>query len=328
MTTAALSIDHLVKTFDIGFLGALPGFGRLAARLQIRGIAQRVEAVRGLSFDVQPGEIFGFLGPNGAGKTTTIKMLMGLIRPTSGSGLLLGEPLGSRRARARLGFLPEHPYFYEYLKPMEFLDFYGRLFSLTAAERRKRCEALIERVGLTHAMNRPLRKFSKGMIQRIGVAQALVNDPDLVVLDEPMSGLDPMGRKDVRDIILDLKARGKTVFFSSHILQDVEMICDRVAIVIQGQLRSLGPLSSLLQGPSDKVEVTVKGLSEAAVTALSAFATAHHLLAEGASFVVNHASDVDAFIDRAHQAGGRIQSVTPQHLSLEDLFVAEARRKA
>ncbi len=328
MTTAALSIDHLCKTFDVGFLGALPGAGRLAARLQIRGIAQRVDAVKGLSFDVQPGEIFGFLGPNGAGKTTTIKMLMGLIRPSSGSGFLLGEPLGSRHARARLGFLPEHPYFYEYLKPVEFLDFYARLFSMTAGERKKRCMALIDRVGLSHALNRPLRKFSKGMIQRIGVAQALINDPDLVVLDEPMSGLDPMGRKDVRDIILDLKARGKTVFFSSHILQDVEMICDRVAIVIQGQLRSLGPLTDLLKGPLDKIEVTVSSLSPEGIEALQKDAAGHHLLAGGVSFMVGEASKLDAFIDRVHQLGGHIQSVTPQHRSLEDLFVEEARRNA
>ncbi len=324
----ALRIDHLTKTFDVGFLGGLPGIGRLVSRMQVKGIARRVEAVKGLSFEVQDGEIFGFLGPNGAGKTTTIKMLMGLIRPTSGTGTLLGAPLGHRDARAKLGFLPEHPYFYEYLNPREFLDFYGRLFGLPADVRRKRSDELIERVGLSHAANRPLRKFSKGMTQRMGIAQALINDPDLVVLDEPMSGLDPMGRKDVRDIILELKAAGKTVFFSSHILQDVEMICDRVAIVIGGKLRSIGPLTTLLESPEDRIEVVVLDLSEDAVSKLSERAVSTQVLSRGISFSLALANEVDAFLDAAHQLGGRIQSVVPQHRSLEDLFVAEARREA
>ncbi|MEZ4467203.1 MAG: ABC transporter ATP-binding protein [bacterium] len=255
MSDAAVEVHDLVKTFDLGFLGALPGIGPLFSRLQLKGIAQRVEAVRGVSLRVEPGEIFGFLGPNGAGKTTTIKMLMGLIRPTSGTASILGRPLGDREARARLGFLPEHPYFYDYLKPIEFLDFYGRLFRIDARERRRRAEALVDRVGLRHAVNRPLRKFSKGMVQRIGIAQALINDPDLVVLDEPMSGLDPMGRKDVRDLIFALKEQGKTVFFSSHILQDVEALCDRVAIMARGRLRSIGPLHTLLGDEVERIDV-------------------------------------------------------------------------
>ncbi len=328
MSTPALSVTDLVKTFDLGFLGSLPGFGGLAARLQIKGIAQRVQAVRGVSFEVQRGEIFGFLGPNGAGKTTTIKMLMGLLRPTSGSGTLLGHPLGHREARQRLGFLPEHPYFYDYLKPMEFLDFYGQLFAMTAKERRQRAAALIERLGLSHAVGRPLRKFSKGMVQRIGIAQALINDPELVVLDEPMSGLDPIGRKDIRDLIFELKQQGKTIFFSTHILQDVEMICDRVAIIINGQMRALGPLTELLQSPTQQVDVVVGRLPEEAARRLEGLAQGTVRLGDAIQFRLGDGADVDTFVGDALGAGGRLVSVVPHRRSLEDLFVAEAKRGA
>ena len=183
---SALQIVELHKTFHLGFLGALRPFRTLADKLQVKGVAYRVDAVNGISLNVEPGQVFGFLGPNGAGKTTTIKILMGLIHPSSGHATILGRPIGDREARAKIGFLPEHPYFYEHLKPLEFLDFYARMFRLTARERKEKCRALVDRVGLNHAINRPLRKFSKGMIQRIGLAQALINDPDLIVLDEPM----------------------------------------------------------------------------------------------------------------------------------------------
>jgi ABC-2 type transport system ATP-binding protein len=328
MSTPALSVTDLVKTFDLGFLGALPGFGGLASRLQIKGIAQRVQAVHGVTFDVRRGEIFGFLGPNGAGKTTTIKMLMGLLKPTSGTGTLLGHPLGHRAARERLGFLPEHPYFYDYLKPMEFLDFYGRLFPMTAKERRRRSEALIERLGLSHAVGRPLRKFSKGMVQRIGIAQALINDPELIVLDEPMSGLDPIGRKDIRDLIFELREQGKTIFFSSHILQDVEMICDRVAIIIGGEVRALGPLAELLQAPTQQVDVVIGRLPEEAAQRLEPLAESTMRLGDAIQFRLGDGADVDAFVGNALGAGGRLVSVVPHRRSLEDLFVAEALRGA
>lgn len=326
MSTPAITVNGLKKTFDLGFLGALPGFGRLAARWQIKGIAHRVEAVRGIDLSVERGEIFGFLGPNGAGKTTTMKMLMGLIHPTAGHGTLLGHPIGHRESRARLGFLPEHPYFYEHLAPVEFLDFYGRLFRLTARERKQRADALIDRVGLNHARDRPLRKFSKGMIQRIGIAQALINDPDLVVLDEPMSGLDPMGRKDVRDIIFELKEAGKTVFLSSHILQDVEMICDRVAIVVKGRVRSQGDLAELLDTPTHRVEIALTGLSSEATAALAAQASGHRTVAGQERFMVADEQQTNGFVQAAIAAGGRLISVHPDRKSLEELFVEEARQ--
>ena len=325
MTTPALEVNDLAKTFDLGFLGSLPLIGRSLSRLQLKGIAQRVEAVKGVTLQVEPGEIFGFLGPNGAGKTTTMKMLMGLIRPSRGTARLLGRPIGDREARARLGFLPEHPYFYDYLKPLEFLDFYGRLFSIPARERRRRAEALVDQVGLRHAVNRPLRKFSKGMVQRIGIAQALIGNPDLVVLDEPMSGLDPMGRKDVRDLIFALKEEGKTVFFSSHILQDVETLCDRVAIMAKGRVRSMGPLHELLGEQAERIEVTLADLTPAQVATLTEKAGAPRTLPGRFIFALPGDSDAGPFVRAALDAGGRLVSVVPHRRSLETLFVEAAR---
>jgi ABC-2 type transport system ATP-binding protein len=219
---------------------------------------RRIEALRGVTFSVERGQIFGFVGPNGAGKTTTIRTLMGLVRPSSGRATLLGHALPSRDARHKIGFLPEAPYFYDYLDVGELCDLAGRLFGLPPQIRKARADELIERVGLGRARGQSLKKFSKGMLQRAGLAQALMNDPELVVLDEPMSGLDPIGRKEVRDLILALRDQGKTVFFSTHILSDVEAITDRVAIIARGQLQAHGTPAELVSQSVLGIEVTVR----------------------------------------------------------------------
>jgi ABC-2 type transport system ATP-binding protein len=290
MSDVVLAAEHLSKTFAVGFF------------------RKKVRAVEDLSLEVKRGEIFGFLGPNGAGKTTTIKMLMGLIFPTSGSGYVLGKPIGNLEAKRRLGFLPETPYFYDYLTAEEFLDLAGALADVPKAERKKRADVLIERVGLDHARGRALRKFSKGMLQRVGIAQALMHEPELVVLDEPMTGLDPIGRKEMRDLILALRKEGKTIFFSTHILSDVELLCDRVGIVVAGRIRDVGKLSELLSPRLLATEVVVKN---------GAGEKAHSLPAD---------ADVDAFVKEALARGEHLVSVTPRRESLEDLFVRESRK--
>jgi ABC-2 type transport system ATP-binding protein len=284
---------------------------------------KRVEALRGVSFTVERGHIFGFVGPNGAGKTTTIRTLMGLIRPTSGGAMLLGEPIPSRAARARVGFLPEAPYFYDYLTVGELLDLAGRLFGQPAALRRKRADELIERVGLGRARSQSLKKFSKGMLQRAGLAQALMNDPELVVLDEPMSGLDPIGRKEVRDLILELRDQGKTVFFSTHILSDVEAITDRVAIIARGQLQAHGPPAELVKQTVLGVDVAVRLPADADPTPLTGGAEKVRRLGDELSLMLPAGADVDEWLQRAHAAGAKVVSVTPRHETLEDLFLRQ-----
>jgi ABC-2 type transport system ATP-binding protein len=284
---SVVEAEHLAKTFAFGFW------------------RKKVRAVADASFTVEKNEIFGFLGPNGAGKTTTLKMLTGLIFPSSGRARLFGRPVGDRHAKLHLGFLPENPYFYDYLSGEELLDLMGRLFGLERRERRKRALALLDRVGLGRAGGRALRKYSKGMLQRIGIAQALVNDPDLVILDEPMSGLDPIGRKEIRDLIVELKREGKTVLFSTHILSDVELICDRVAMIVGGRMRDVGPLQTLL---SPRLLHTELVLERDGVTA---------------AVRVAPDEDVDAAVRAALAAGQHVVSVTPRRESLEDLFVRE-----
>ncbi len=270
------------------------------------GLFQKhVEAVRKVSFDVQRGEIFGFLGPNGAGKTTTIKMLMGLVFPTAGRVEILGKPVPDVEAKRLVGFLPESPYFYDYLTGQELVDLMGRLCGLDRTTRRRRAGELLERVGLGAAKDRPLRKYSKGMLQRVGLAQALINDPKLVVLDEPMSGLDPIGRKEIRDLIGELRDEGRTVMFSTHILTDVELLCDRVAIVVDGTLRDSGPLDRLLSPRLISTEVVLE------------------LAGQKEPLSLGPEVDVDALLRDALVAGKHVVSVNPRRESLEDLFVRE-----
>ena len=300
-----LTVEDLAKTFKVGFTRKV------------------VNAVRGISFSVAPGEIFGFLGPNGAGKTTTIKMCMDLIRPTGGTIRMFGLPPGARKARINVGYLPEQPYFYDYLKPAEIIDFFGRLYGLRRRERRQRTDELLDVVGLTHARGRTLRKFSKGMLQRIGLAQALVSDPELVILDEPLSGLDPIGRKELKDIISSLKAKGTTVFFSSHILADIELLCDRIAIIDKGKLKYTGPTREFVRRGRKEVEVVVTGIGDEAVAAIE-----KNLLSVerfGATLRMLCSVEESAGVVRnVVEAGGEVESVVPRSESLEDIFVRTA----
>ena len=224
---------------------------------------QKVLALKSLDLEIRRGEIFGLLGPNGSGKTTSIKLLLGLLFPTSGQALVFGKDASDVRKNERIGYLPEESYLYRFLNAEETLDFYGRLFDMPAATRRKRAAELIAMVGLTGAKRRQLREYSKGMTRRIGLAQALINDPELVVLDEPTSGLDPIGTRDIKDLILELKQQGKTVLLCSHLLADVQDVCDRIAILYQGELKELGRVEDLLK-VEDVAELRAEGLSEAA----------------------------------------------------------------
>ena len=279
--------------------------------------------LRDLSFAVEPGEIFGFIGPNGAGKTTTIKLILDLVRPDAGSIRILGEPHRSVAVKKRLGFLPENPYFYDYLTAEEFLDFYGRLFGFSRDIRRKKTEALLERVGLANRRDRQLRKFSKGMLQRLGLAQALLNEPEFVVLDEPMSGLDPVGRREVRDIILSLKAAGRTVFFSTHILSDTELICDRVGILSKGELKAVGKVSDLLGHQVHHWEVVFSGIDPLTLPGISAV-----VCREGSETLATARDEesMKALVRAVLERGGSLHSVIPQRASLEDIFLREIQR--
>jgi ABC-2 type transport system ATP-binding protein len=300
-----IQVSDLHKVFPVGFR------------------RKKVYAVRGITFDVHDGDIFGFLGPNGAGKTTTIKMLTGLIRPAQGAMQMFGRDVEDLEVRRQVGYLPEQPYFYDYLTPTELLEHFGRLFGIPRAERRRRIDELITRVGLDHARKRTLRKFSKGMLQRAGIAQALINDPQLIILDEPLTGLDPIGRKEMMDIMFDLKRRGKTVFFSSHILSDIERVCDRVAIIRQGRIVSQGALSDLLTHDGMLVEITFKlpdpeaGSSlEGSFSLLERFGDQHRGKVDEAGVNVALAALV--------AADAEILALDRRRESLEDLFMREA----
>jgi ABC-2 type transport system ATP-binding protein len=282
-------------------------------------------ALAGLSLTVGKGEIFGFLGPNGAGKTTTLKVLLGLVRATSGTAVLLGKPAGDVHTRRRIGFLPESPYFYDYLSAEEFLAFYGQLAGLSRSDISHRISDLLDLVGLAEARHRQLRKFSKGMLQRIGLAQALIHDPELVILDEPMTGLDPLGRKQVRDLILSLRDRGKTVFFSTHILPDVEMICDRVGIVMKGRMLASGRVDELVrQGNTQPVEIVCQNINGESSAIIGS--SAIRILQQGRQclIVLPNSELVDKMVVEIRRLGGKLLSITPHKASLEDLFFQQA----
>jgi ABC-2 type transport system ATP-binding protein len=273
-----------------------------------------------LDLEVQRGEILGYIGPNGAGKTTTLKLLTGLLRPDRGEGLVFGLPLAARDWRHRVGYLPEHPYLYDYLTAAEYLDYAGRLFGLAPRRRRERGRELLALVGLERSADVPMRRFSKGMVQRAGLAQALVNDPDLVLLDEPMSGLDPIGRRLVRDLILDLRRAGKTVFFSTHILSDAETLCDRVAVLRGGRLLRIGALGEILRPDVAHLEVLAAGVDPAGLD-LEGVAR-HETVGDRVRLEIGE-NALGRVVLAVEAAGGRVLSVQPMRASLEDYFFRE-----
>ncbi len=285
-------------------------------------VGDRMAAVDGISFQVDQGEIFGFIGPNGAGKTTTIKMLLGLLFPTSGEAWVLDRPAGDIETKRRISYLPESPYFYEHMNAVEVLDFYCRLFRMGAVQRKAKIGELLERVGLSRDANRSLRQYSKGMLQRVGIAQALINDPDLVFFDEPTSGLDPIAHKDITDLIFSLRSQGKTVFLSSHQLSDVETVCDRVAIINRGKLVKIGTLDELLH--AGKTIVTLSRPSGELVDELKPLAERFTTDGEYVRFYVDTEESVRQILDVAHGKAPLV-SVVPQRQTLEDLFVEIVR---
>ncbi len=286
------------------------------------GFGRRRRVLHGIGFSVERGEIFGFVGPNGAGKTTTLKILLGLIHPTSGSARVLGHDVRETEFRRHIGFLPENPVFYDYLSGQEFLDFYARLSGLEKRRRRSRVDTVLEWVGLTHARELRLRTYSKGMLQRLGIAQALIGDPEVVFLDEPMSGLDPIGRKEVRDLILRLRSEGKTVFMNTHILPDVELLCDRVAILVEGRLRYLGSAEGLLADAEQEADLVVTGLSPSLGEGLAArFATRLEGTGERLELRVPR-KDVAGVLAEVLRDGGEVVSISPHRASLESIFLS------
>jgi ABC-2 type transport system ATP-binding protein len=300
-----IEINSLTKDYEVGFWRK-----------------RRVRALDALSLTVEGGQIFGFLGANGAGKTTTLKLLMRLIYPTAGNAKILGHDIGDTQMHARIGYLPENPYFYDYLTAQEFLDYCGELFGLDQNTRKQRTEELLTRVNLDpKSWKRQLRKFSKGMLQRVGLAQALVNDPEVVFLDEPMSGLDPVGRREVRDLIASLRTRGKTVFMCSHILSDIEVLCDSVAILKGGRLARAGSIDELRAREANLIEIVVTGTDAEALKGKLDGNANVMADASGLRIQVEDERDVDGVIAALRKTKGKLVSVQPVKQSLEDLFL-------
>jgi ABC-2 type transport system ATP-binding protein len=299
MPGLAIEIENLTKEYPFGFLHL-----------------KKKTSLEGLNMQVETGEVFGFIGPNGAGKSTTIKLLMGLIFPTAGNARILGKPISDAEMRRDIGYLPEQPYFYDYLTAAEVLDYFARFHDLTAADRKERVQRMLKKVGLETAKKIQLRKYSKGMLQRVGLAQAILHDPQVVILDEPMSGLDPLGRREVRDIILELKRDGKTVLFSTHILSDAEMLCDRVGVIVGGKLRGVGAPGQLVDMKTQGMEILFE-LARASNAPLLAKATR---TGERYSLQVSE-EELYAAIEQLHAAGARILAVSQVKATLEEFFM-------
>jgi ABC-2 type transport system ATP-binding protein len=308
VTTKLVEIDRLKKTYLVGFM------------------RKPVEGARGISFDVHEGEIVGLIGPNGAGKTTTIKCLLGLSAPTAGSARIRGIDAGEPRARASVGFLPENPYVYPYLTPREFVDLCARLSGMNAHDRAVRIPKVLERTGIAWASDRPVHRLSKGMLQRTGLAAALVGEPELLVLDEPMSGLDPLGRREVRDIIFEERAQGRTVLFSSHVLSDVEALCDRVVILRAGEVMVAGAVNNLVHRGATMTEVTLRGVAPDVRDALVQKSKVLREMGQDLVLEVEGEAVLAELIALSLKAGATLVSAVPRKDSLEDLFVRAALR--
>jgi len=300
MPVPAIETKNLAKEYPHGFLHL-----------------KKKTSLEGLTMQVQDGEVFGLLGPNGAGKSTTIKLLMGIIFPTAGNARMLGKPVGDVGMHRDIGYLPEQPYFYDYLTAGELLDYFARFHGYSARERGERVQKMLKKVGLETSGKIQLRKFSKGMLQRVGLAQAILHDPKLVILDEPMSGLDPVGRREVRDIILELKNAGKTILFSTHILPDAEMLCDRVGVIAGGKLRGVGAPGAIVGVKTASMEIIFEVGEGAAGVAVRAKATK-----AGGGFRVSVAeNELYATLEELRAAGAKIVSVTQIKPTLEDFFM-------
>jgi len=301
-----LRIEDLHKSFKTGF------------------IPKGKKILNGISLEVKAGEIFGYLGPNGAGKTTTLKCVLGLIFPDKGNIEIFGQSNLSMQAKEKIGFLPENPYFYDYLSATEFLSFYSDLTLAKKEEKKAKIATLLKLVGLEHVASLQLRKFSRGMLQRIGLAQALINDPSLVFLDEPLGGLDPLGRKEIRDVIVRLKGEGKTVFLSSHILQDIEMICDRVAILVEGHIINQGPLQDLISEKVKVTEITISGMRPEDLRDLG-----EHYSAQGGRILLKvfEEEKIATILQMIQTKKGKVHSLIPRTETLEDLFVGAVKQK-
>jgi len=299
MTAPAIETENLTKVYPHGFLNL-----------------KKRTSLEGLNMQVEEGEIFGFIGPNGAGKSTTIKLLMSLIFPTAGSARILGKPISDIEMHRDIGYLPEQPYFYDYLTAAELFDYFARIHDLKTTDRKQRVPQMLRKVGLETAGKIQLRKYSKGMLQRVGMAQAILHDPKLVILDEPMSGLDPVGRREVRDIILELKREGKTVMFSTHILSDAEMLCDRVGVIVGGKLRGVGAPEQLVDMKTRGVEVLFE-LAGQGTAPLLAQATR-----TGDRYRLQvPEQDLYGAIEQLRVAGAKILSVSQVRATLEEFFM-------
>ncbi|MBN1572462.1 MAG: ABC transporter ATP-binding protein [Deltaproteobacteria bacterium] len=310
MSENAVELRGIYKAYKTGFM------------------MKKVEALNGVDLVIKKGEVFGYLGPNGSGKTTTLKLIMGIIYPDRGEIEVLSKSPYDISVKEKIGFLPESPYFYDYLTAVEFLDFFARLFSIPQGVRRERIRRLLKSVGLEDRADEPLRRFSRGMLQRIGIAQALINDPELVFFDEPMSGLDPLGRAEVKEIIQGLKREGKTIVFSSHILPDVEAIADRVGIIVDGKIRDVGDLDRMLNERVSFVEITVCGLDHDLLKSIEGKAEVKRTLKDRTVLLVDGAENINEVIDYLRSLKISIESVEPIRLTLEELFLSEIKGKS